>query len=127
MACTSYSLSISQFDLDNATGNTPPNQDGVMYVSYYDCNGDPVTDTYSAGYYDSVICNNDDVGFVSLYYYQNNMASLPSYSSVNAGTGTCEVLPTPTPTPTFVPPTPTPTPTNAGTCWTIKKIGRAHV
>jgi hypothetical protein len=120
MACTSYSLSISQFDLDNAVGNTPPNQDGVMYVSYYDCNGDFVTDTYSAGYFENAICNNDDVGFVFLYYYQNNMASLPSFSSVNAGTGTCEVLPTPTPTPTFVPPTPTPTPTNAGTCWTIK-------
>jgi hypothetical protein len=120
MACTSYSLSISQFDLDNATGNTPPNQDGVMYVSYYDCNGDFVTDTYSAGYFENAICNNDDVGFVSLYYYQNNMASLPSFSSVNAGTGTCEVLPTPSPTPTYVPPTPTPTPTIQGTCWTIK-------
>jgi hypothetical protein len=120
MACTSYSLYIDQLDLDNAVGNTPPNQDGVMYVSYYDCNGDPVTDTYSAGYYDSVICNNDDVGFVTLYYYSNNFASLPSYSSVNAGTGTCEVLPTPSPTPTYVPPTPTPTPTIQGTCWTIK-------
>jgi len=120
MACTSYSLSISQFDLDNAVGNTPPNYDDVMYVNYYDCNGDFTTTFLSAGYYDSIICNNDDVGFVSLYYYNNNNASLPSYSSVNAGTGICEVLPTPTPTPTFVPPTPTPTPTIQGTCWTIK-------
>ena len=120
MACTSYSLTISQLDLDNATGNTPPNQDGVMYVTYYDCNGDFVTDEYGAGYFENAICNNDDVGFVSLYYYNNDSASVPTYSSANAGTGTCEVLPTPTPTPTFVPPTPTPTPTNAGTCWTIK-------
>ena len=120
MACTSYSLYIDQLDLDNAIGNTPPNFDGVMYVTYYDCNGDFQTDTYSAGYYENAICNNDDDGFVSLYYYNNNNASLPSYSSVNAGTGTCEVLPTPSPTPTYVPPTPTPTPTTAGTCWTIK-------
>ena len=120
MACTSYSLTISQLDLDNATGNTPPNIDGVMYVTYYDCNGDFTTTIFSEGYYENAICNNDDDGFVSLYYYQNNNASLASYSSVNAGTGTCEVLPTPSPTPTYVPPTPTPTPTNAGTCWTIK-------
>jgi len=73
MACTSYSLSISQFDLDNATGNTPPNYDGVMYVSYYDCNGDFTTTFFGAGYYENEICNNDDVGFVSLYYYQNNI------------------------------------------------------
>ena len=120
MACTSYSLSISQLDLDNATGNTPPNIDGVMYVTYYDCNGDFTTTIFSEGYYENAICNNDDVGFVSLFYYQNNNASLPSYSSVNAGTGTCEVAPTPSPTPTYVPPTPTPTPTIQGTCWTIK-------
>ena len=120
MACTSYSLSISQLDLDNATGNTPPNYDGVMYVTYYDCNGDFTTTFLGAGYYENAICNNDDVGFVSLFYYQNNNASLPSYSSVNAGTGTCEVAPTPSPTPTYVPPTPTPTPTIQGTCWTIK-------
>jgi hypothetical protein len=120
MACTSYSLYIDQLDLDNAIGNTPPNYDGVMYVSYYDCNGDFTTVIYGAGYWENAICNNDDVGFVSLYYYNNNNQSLPSYSSVNAGTGTCEVLPTPSPTPTYVPPTPTPTPTNAGTCWTIK-------
>ena len=120
MACTSYSLTISQLDLDNATGNTPPNIDGVMYVTYYDCNGDFTTTIFSEGYYENAICNNDDDGFVSLYYYQNNNASLASYSSVNAGTGTCEVLPTPSPTPTYVPPTPTPTPTIQGTCWTIK-------
>ena len=120
MACTSYSLTISQFDLDNATGNTPPNSDGVMYVTYYDCNGDFTTTVFSAGYYPNAICNNDDVGFVSLYYYQNNNASLPVYSFVSAGTADCELLPTPSPTPTYVPPTPTPTPTTAGTCWTIK-------
>ena len=120
MACTSYSLTISQFDLDNATGNTPPNADGVMYVTYYDCNGDFTTTVFSAGYYPNAICNNDDVGFVSLYFYQNNNASLPVYSFVSAGTADCELLPTPSPTPTYVPPTPTPTPTTAGTCWTIK-------
>ena len=120
MACTSYSLTISQLDLDNATGNTPPNINGVMYVTYYDCNGDFTTTIFSEGYYENAICNNDDDGFVSLYYYQNNNASLASYSFASAGTGTCEVLPTPSPTPTYVPPTPTPTPTNAGTCWTIK-------
>jgi hypothetical protein len=120
MACTSYSLTISQFDLDNATGNTPPNADGVMYVTYYDCNGDFTTTVFSAGYYPNAICNNDDVGFVSLFFYQNNNASLPVYSFVSAGTADCELLPTPSPTPTYVPPTPTPTPTTAGTCWTIK-------
>ena len=120
MACTSYSLTISQLDLNNATGNTPPNIDGVMYVTYYDCNGDFTTTIFSEGYYENAICNNDDDGFVSLYYYQNNNASLASYSFVSAGTAECELLPTPSPTPTYVPPTPTPTPTTAGTCWTIK-------
>ena len=120
MACTSYSLTISSLDLANATGNTPPNYDGVMYVTYYDCNGDFTTTIFSEGYYPNAICNNDDVGVVSLYYYQNNNASLASYSFASAGTADCEVLPTPSPTPTYVPPTPTPTPTNAGTCWTIK-------
>ena len=55
MACTSYSLYIDQLDLDNAIGNTPPNYDGVMYVNYYDCNGDFTTTFLGAGIWENAI------------------------------------------------------------------------
>ena len=118
MACNFYTITVSQLDLDNATGNFSY-EDYVLYVNYTDCNGDPQTTSFGvAGTYTDVICV-DEFSFVSLYYYTNDNPSLASFSTANIG-DPCSPGPTPTPTPTYVPPTPTPTPSNPGTCWTIK-------
>jgi hypothetical protein len=118
MACNYYNITVSQLDLDNATGNFAY-EDYVLYVSYTDCNGDPQTTSFAFAttYYDAICV--DEFSFPSLFYYTNDSPSLASYSTSEIA-GSCSAAETPTPTPTYVPPTPTPTPTTAGTCWTIK-------
>ena len=118
MACNFYDITVSQLDLDEATGNTFY-FDNTLYVSYTICGGGTFTSTFSEALtYPDAICV-DESSFVGLFYYKNNLESLASYSSANIG-GVCSAGETPTPTPTFVPPTPTPTPTIQGTCWTIE-------
>jgi hypothetical protein len=119
MACYYYTVTVDDIDLLDATGNSNPAFNGVLFVDYTDCNGDPQTTSFSfAGVYTDIICV-EESSFVSVYYYKNNSISIPSFSNATQSTS-CSAPATPTPTPTFVPPTPTPTPTTAGTCWTIQ-------
>lgn len=118
MACNYYTITVSQLDLDDATGNSSV-FDNTLYVDYYDCNGDPQTVIYDfSGVYTNDFCANDFPS-LTLYYFKNNNIYLATYSIADMGSS-CGASVTPTPTPTFVSPTPTPTPTNQGTCWTIK-------
>ena len=121
MDCKYYDITISQADIDNAVGNTNPAQDGVVFVNYIDCNGDPANAIFdTAGFYPNFICVIDK-GLVVPNFYQNNDNRLALNSSVTEQ-GDCSVTPTPTPTNTQTQTntqtptkTPTQTPTNTQT------------
>jgi len=114
MACKFYDIYIDSLDLANATGNSNPLLDGVVFVSYTDCFGSPIVQGYtSSGTYVNDFCAENTIP-ISIYYYQNDLALL-SGSSFETEQGVC--VP-PTPTPTVTPTntqTPTVTPTNTQT------------
>jgi hypothetical protein len=114
MACKFYDIYIDSLDLANATGNSNPLLDGVVFVSYTDCFGSPIVQGYtSSGTYVNDFCAENTIP-ISIYYYQNDLVLL-SGSSFETEQGVC--VP-PTPTPTVTPTntqTPTVTPTNTQT------------
>ena len=121
MACNYYNLDISSLDTGNATGNIGF-FDGVVYVSYTDCDGNPQTTFYSDGLWGDAICVIDSSS-VSLTYYQNDVA----YAAINSSAiiqGSCGVPPTPTATP---PVTATPTPTNPYGCFSLTYQGSTTI
>ena len=111
MACYYYSLNISSSDIADATGNSNPALDGVVFFEYTDCDGNPQTEQFSsAGTYISTGCVNDSFAY-TFNYYKNN-SQLVGISSASIDTP-CGITPTPTPTSDETPtqtPTQTPTP-----------------
>jgi len=111
MACYYYSLNISSSDIADATGNSNPALDGVVFFEYTDCDGNPQTEQFSsAGTYISTGCVND--AFAYTFNYYKNDSQLLGISSASIDTP-CGITPTPTPTSDETPtqtPTQTPTP-----------------
>ena len=116
MACYYYSLTISSADLADATGNSNPALDGVVFFGYTDCDGNPQEEQFaSAGSFTSSGCV-DDFFLYQFYYYKNDSQVL-GISSASPDIP-CGLTTTPTPTPTETPTvgvTPTPTETPAST------------
>ena len=114
MACKFYDITITGLMLASASGNTNPSFDGVVFVDYTDCNGNPQTTSYTvAATYDDDICADNTIPVVGSYY-QNDSIFLISPGNI-VEQGVC-VPPTPTPTNTQTPTvTPTNTPTNTQT------------
>jgi hypothetical protein len=119
MACYYYDIGVSSIDLDNAIGNTIY-EDGVLYVNYYDCDGNFQTTTFGAsGMYFNAFCADTFYGPVAPFYYSYNNPTLASYSTASQG-DVCGALPTPTSTTTL---TATPTPTNPSGCFFLGLVG----
>jgi len=118
--CNYFDITISQTDLDDATGNTNPSENGVVFVSYFDCsNVTQDTPFNTAGVYTNAICESGEYTGAYLYYSKNDVF-IYSVDSTLEIQGTCSigVTPTPTPTQTQTPtntPTQTQTPTNTRT------------
>ena len=111
MACNYFNVTISQSDLRNATGNSDPDLDGKVFISYTDCNGEPTSIGYSsAGTYPNAFCADPSESIIALYWSENfGTITLSSYATEG---GSC-VAPTPTPTVTpsiSISPTPSTTP-----------------
>ena len=47
MACFNYDINVQSTDLANATGNSNPALNGVLFVGYTDCSGNPGTEQYN--------------------------------------------------------------------------------
>ena len=117
MACNFYDITIGAVDLADATGNSNPLLNNVVFVDYFDCDDINQDAQYDeVGDYPNSICVSD-VQTPVIYYYKDNMASFAQNSgSVMEGPCSIEVTPTPTPTPTPTnTTTPTKTPTNTPT------------
>ena len=107
--CSSVDVTISQTDLDSASGNTGPNAvyNGVVFYQYNTCvNPNPmVSEGYIlAGTFTNSVCAlTNQVTFSLFYYYQDDVVKDstldPFFSSYSVG-GCCTV---PTPTPIKVP------------------------
>jgi hypothetical protein len=119
MACFNYDINVQSTDLANATGNSNPALNGVLFVGYTDCSGNPGTEQYNTvGIYLLFACIDDSFP-ITIYYYQNDFPvnGVSTVVPVNAcgastPTPTESETPTPTPTPTITDtPTQTPTPT----------------
>ena len=122
--CTYVDVIITQHDVDSASGNTNPSQNGIVYYQYNTCdNPNPmVSQAYSvAGTYTNSVCVlTTQLAYTSFYYYQNDnlidsITTPLDFTSSYMAAGCCvPSSPTPTQTPTQTP-TPTITPTNTGT------------
>jgi hypothetical protein len=105
MACYYYSLNINSADIADATGNSNPALNGVVFFTYTDCDGNPQSEQFSsAGTFTSSGCV-DDFYLTSFEYYKNDLPLLGI--STSSPDIPCGFTPTPSPTLTS---TPTPTP-----------------
>ena len=89
--CFTYDVVVGQDDLDDATGNTDPGKDnGVVYVYYTNCEGNPTIAQYSVAntYLDSICVNIVSVP-PTIYYYKNNLQTTPLSSSVSLTANEC--------------------------------------
>ena len=120
--CHYVNVTILQSEIDAASGNTNPSQNGVVTVQYNQCtNPSPQTTqdyTVSGTYLNDLCIRKTTIYSVTniIYYYQNDnliTSSYPYSGSSVFDTGSCCIDPTPTPTPTITnTQTPTVTPTN---------------
>ena len=118
MACNQYDVFISATDLGSASGNTSSYNDGRVYVDWYDCSGNSLTDNFTVtGTFPLSTCVDDAIDTVYVYFFENNtlIYATLSYAILIAD---C-TLATPTPT---VTPTVTPTPSVTPTCFYIGKF-----
>ena len=117
MACNFYDITIGALDLSDATGNSNPVLDNVVFVDYNDCDNINQDKQYDeARVYPNNICVTGTSTPV-IYYYKNDVG-LIGVDSTASIQGVCTVEVTPTPTMTNTPTntkTPTPTPTNTKT------------
>lgn len=117
--CFNIDVTITQGDLDAASGNTGGNviYNGVVYYQYNSCyTSSNVDEPYTvAGTYPSSVCaTGNQVAYSLFYYYQDDTlkdSQLDPFTSSYSVSGCC-FAPTPTPTNTT---TPTTTPTNTAT------------
>jgi hypothetical protein len=129
-SCNYVDVTISQVDLNSASGNTNPSLNGIVYYQYNTCT-DPnpqVSESYTVSgvNLNSVCILTNQFGNSLLYYYQNDNVidsnSSPGLFVSSFTLAGCCTPPTPTPTPTVTPTntktptvTPTITPTNTPT------------
>jgi len=124
--CQYVDVTVSQSDLDSASGNTNPSVNGVIYYQYNICSGlyPMVDEPYSvAGSYPNSVCILASQFVFSLFYYYQDDLLIDSQTSPgsfvsSASLGGCCTAPTPTPTATETitqTPTPTETPTQTPT------------
>ena len=123
--CRYLDVTITQQDIDDATGNSNPSENGKVYIYYTDCNSSPVSFEYdTAGTYVHSVCAlASQIGILTYtYYYKNNgeengtSSYVDSFDCCSAPPVSQSPTPTPTLTPTYTPtPTPTYTPTNTST------------
>lgn len=107
-SCIEMQFIVDPNDVVNASGNTTPTLNGVVFWEYTDCNGVFVQQQYgSAGSHNECLCTN-----ISTYYWQDDAQQGTTFSP--SYVGPCGVTPTPTNTPSESP-TNTPTPTNTET------------
>jgi len=87
--CTYYDVTIDMIDLGNATGNTDPSNDNVVYVSYDNCDGIGSTRRFtSSGTFTNEICV--QYGSIpSIYYFTNDIQSTYVESYVSDTTNCC--------------------------------------
>jgi len=91
-SCIEMQFIVDPNDVVNASGNTNPTLNGVVFWEYTDCNGVFVQQQYgSAGSHNECLCTN-----ISSYYWQNDAQQATTYSP--SYVGPCGVTPTPTPT-----------------------------
>lgn len=107
--CTYIDVTVTQGDLDNAIGNTDPNENNAVFVKYLDCTtGSLISKKYIvAQTYINDICGSPTIAPATTYYAFDSIVNGSSTANNN---GQCCTPPTPTPTPT-----PTQTPTNTET------------
>lgn len=110
--CYYYDVVTYENDILRASGNTDTSRNGVIYVTYRNCEDtNLVNQTFdnTASPYQNAICVNGQIAYnpPSIYIWQDNVQRIDILSFVTQQ-GCCSV-PTPTPTPTS---TQTPTPTN---------------
>ena len=85
MACKYYDITISALDIADATGNSNPSQNGVIFVDYTDCYGTQFQLSYDTpGTYLNAVCADDSIGF-TFYYYKNNGLTLAGNSYESQG------------------------------------------
>jgi hypothetical protein len=101
MACYYYSLNINSADIADATGNSNPALNGVVFFTYTDCDGNPQSEQFSsAGTFTSSGCV-DDFYLTSFEYYKNDLPLLGI--STSSPDIPCGFTPTPSPTLTSTP------------------------
>jgi hypothetical protein len=115
-ACSYFDVTISQTDLDNATGNTPPTLDNTVYVYYTDCNNVFTEKTYNtAGLYPNDICVKAG-SIVAVSYYVNDSETGAASTAISSDE-CCSLPPLPSPTPSITSSnTPTPSETPPAGC-----------
>lgn len=127
MACKYYNVTIAFADIRNSTGNSDPDLDGKVFISYTDCNGEPSSQEYTtAGTYPNAFCA-DDGELVVATYFSFDLENLSSRSTATAA-GNC-VAPTPTPsvTPTVsISPTPSTTPLYPCNCISFTNVSSSE-
>ena len=116
--CVYVNITISQLDINSATGNTEPSENNVVAYQYNIC-GSPSPQTieyYSvAGVYTNSVCvKENQVGSSTLYYVKGDDIITSGTSTYSIGGCCIASTPTPTPTNTETPEV-TPTPTNTET------------
>ena len=116
--CVYVDITISQLDINSATGNTEPSENNVVAYQYNIC-GSPSPQTieyYSvAGVYTNSVCvKENQVGSSTLYYVKGDDIITSGTSTYSIGGCCIASTPTPTPTNTETPEV-TPTPTNTET------------
>ena len=92
--CYYHTITITQQDIDSATGDTL--QNGLVYVSYYDGNNTLTATSYNTAgtYTDTLPC----CSISSIYYYENDLMVTSGTSSYTTG----GVAPQTPPDPGFV-------------------------
>jgi hypothetical protein len=110
--CKYIDVEISQTDIDNASGNSDPSQNGKVYLYYNLCDGSPTFEEFSsAGTYTSAVCALRTQIFNSILYYYRGDTVIDSGLESSRSEGSCCTAPL-TPTPTVsVSDTPAVTPT----------------
>ena len=116
--CVYVDVTITQLDIDSASGNTNPSENGIVGYQYNVCTSpSPQTVEYYSGagvYTNSVCVKQNQVGSSILFYTQGDNVVTSGTSSFSVGGCCVDATPTPTPTNTETP-TVTPTTTNTQT------------
>jgi hypothetical protein len=102
MACFNYDFTVDSSDLANATGNSNPALNGVVFVEYTDCDGNPGQEQYSSvGTFLLLDCI-DALQPINVYYWSFD-AQTVGLSYVTPVNGCSTITPTPSLTPSPTP------------------------